>query len=162
MVGRRALVHRKGERGISIAELVMVAAIALTLFAMAVPAAQNDDQAGAVARFIISDAVRARSYSRRTWETVTMQLDINDERWRTLKQNGDPLLSTGADENGWHDAPVGVDFVQIEGMPTDLTFLPNGRASESTAVEVHIGGDVWEIRVDALSARITANPVETQ
>ncbi|MGB0953364.1 MAG: pilus assembly FimT family protein [Planctomycetota bacterium] len=162
MASRRALEHRQGERGISIAELVMVAAIALTLFAMAVPAAQNDDQAGAVARNVISDAVRARSYSRRTWETVTMQIDITAERWRTLKQDGSALLSTGADDNGWHDAPVGVDFRQIEGMPTDLTFLPNGRASESTAVEVHIGGDVWEIRVDALSARITAGPVETQ
>lgn len=162
MADCRALRKRDPQAGISLAEVVMVAAIGLTLFAMAVPAAQNDDQAGAVARNVVSDAVRARSHSRRTWETVTMQIDINEERWRTLKQDGSTLLSTGADENGWHAAPVGVDFRQIEGMPTDLTFLPNGRASESTAVEVHIGGDVWEIRVDSLSARITAGPKETQ
>ena len=90
-----------------------------------------------------------------------MQVDVGGERWRTLQQDSTPLMSTGADENGWHQAPVGVDFRQIEGMPTDLTFLPNGRASDSTAVEIHIGGDVWEIRVDALSARITAGPKET-
>jgi len=103
--------------------------------------------------------VRARSHARRSWETVTMQIDITNERWRTLKQDGTFLASTGIDANGWHNAPPGVDFRQVEGMPTDLTFLPNGRASESTAVRIHIGTKQWEIRVDALSARVVAEPV---
>lgn len=154
MADRRAL-----NRGISLVEVVMVAAIGLTLFAMAVPAAQNDDVAGSVARNIISDAVRARSYSRRTWETVTMQVDVVNERWRTLKQDGTHLSAAGADENGWHDAPPGVDFRSVEGMPTDLTFLPNGRASESTSSRILTGSTEWEIKVDALSARITAYPI---
>lgn len=153
MADRRAL-----KRGISLAEVVMVAAIGLTLFAMAVPAAQNDDVAGSVARNIISDAVRARSHSRRVWETVTMQIDVNNERWRTIKQNGSHLSSAGADENGWHNAPAGVDFRQVEGMPTDLTFLPNGRASQSTSARILTGGKEWIISVDALSARVTALP----
>lgn len=154
MADRRAL-----NRGISLVEVVMVAAIGLTLFAMAVPAAQNDDVAGSVARSIISDAVRARSHSRRTWETVTMQVDVVNERWRTVKQDGSFLSSAGADENGWHAAPPGVDFRSIEGLPTNLTFLPNGRAAESTSARILTGGSEWEITVDALSARITASPV---
>ena len=155
MADRRAL-----ERGISLVEVVMVAAIGLTLFAMAVPAAQNDDVAGSVARNIVSDAVRARSHSRRSWETVTMQVDVSNERWRTVKQDGTYLLSAGADDNGWHDAPPGVDFRQIEGQPTDLTFLPNGRASESTSARIVTGGTEWEIHVDRLSARVSAFPVQ--
>ncbi|PCJ54199.1 MAG: hypothetical protein COA70_06075 [Planctomycetota bacterium] len=155
MANRRAL-----EKGISLAEVVMVAAIGLTLFAMAVPAAQNDDVAGSVARNIVSDAVRARSHSRRSWETVTMQIDVGSERWRTVKQDGTYLLSVGADDNGWHDAPPGVDFQQIEGQPTDLTFLPNGRASESTSARIVTGGTEWEIHVDRLSARVSAFPVQ--
>ena len=159
MADRRALNRHSKQRGISLAEVVMVAAIGLTLFAMAVPAAQNDDVAGSVARNIISDAVRARSHSRRAWETVTMQIDVNNERWRTVKQDGTHLSSVGADENGWHDAPAGVDFRQVEGMPTDLTFLPNGRASQSTSARILTGGTEWEITVDALSARVSASPV---
>ena len=155
MVNRRAL-----ERGISLTELVLVAAIGLTLFAMAVPAAQNDDDAGAVARLIVSDAVRARSHARRSWETVTMQVDVNTERWRSIEQDGTPLLSANSDENGWISAPPGVDFRQLEGTPADLIFLPNGRASSSNAVRIHIGSTIWEVSVDAMSARISANPVE--
>jgi len=155
MAGRRAL-----ERGISLAEVVVVAAIGLTLFAMAVPAAQNDDVAGSVARNIVSDAVRARSHSRRSWETVTMQIDVSNERWRTVKQDGTYLLSAGADDNGWHDAPPGIDFRQIEGQPTDLTFMPNGRAAESTSARIVAGSAEWEIHVDKLSARVSAFPLD--
>ena len=154
MADRRAL-----ERGVSLAEMILVAAIGLTLFAMAIPAAQNDDAAGSVARNLVSDAVRARSYARRSWETVTMQIDTNNDRWRTLKQDGTPLSSAGADPNGWYQAPSGTDFRVIDGMPTDLTFLPNGRALASTAVEIRVGSKSWDIRVDALSARITAAPL---
>jgi len=154
MADRRAL-----ERGISLAEVVLVAAIGLTLFAMAVPAAQNDDTAGSVARNIVADLVRARSYARRSWQSVTMQIDINNERWRALKQEGSPLISNGADADGWHSAPAGVDFREIEGLPSDLTFLPNGRASASTSVEIWVGNTGWELHVDSLSARITAFPM---
>ncbi|MHC4824384.1 MAG: pilus assembly FimT family protein [Planctomycetota bacterium] len=154
MADRRAL-----ERGISLAEVVLVAAIGLTLFAMAVPAAQNDDTAGAVARNIVADSVRARSYARRSWESVTVQMDVNNERWRALKQDGTALINNGADENGWHQAPVGVDFREILDQPTDLMFLPNGRASVSTSVEIWVGNTGWRLSVDALSARITAQPI---
>lgn len=154
MADRRAL-----ERGVSLAEVVLVAAIGLTLFAMAVPAAQNDDTAGAVARNMVADLVRARSFARRSWQSVTMQVDINNERWRALRQDGTALISNGADADGWHDAPVGVDFREIPGKPTDLMFLPNGRASVSTSAEIWVGSTGWELHVDALSARITAFPM---
>lgn len=153
MAGRRAL-----EKGISLVEVVMVAAIALVLFAMAIPAVQNQDSAGSVARSMTSDAVRARSYSRRAWEPVTMQIDVNNDRWRTLREDGTPLSSIGADANGWHDLPVGGQFQVVDGMPSDLVFLPNGRASQSAAIRVIFGDSTWVLGVDALSARIYANP----
>jgi Tfp pilus assembly protein FimT len=155
MAGRRAL-----ERGISLVEVLVVSAIALTMFAMAVPAAQNNDVAGSVARSMVSDAVRARSYSRRTWEPVTMQVDTANARWRTLREDGTPLSSIGANANGWHKLPTGAEFRVIDGMPSDLVFLPNGRASQSSAVHVVFGNHVWLLGVDSLSARIRAEPVD--
>ena len=147
------------KRGFSLVEVVMVAAVALILFAMAVPAVQNNDAAGAVARSIVSDAVRARSYSRRTWESVTMQIDANHARWRTLREDGIPLSTVGGDALGWRYLPPGVEFRTIEGMPSDLVFFPNGRASQSAAVHVVFGNNVWLLGVDSISARIRAEPV---
>jgi len=140
----------------------MVCAIAMVLFGMAIPATQNNDAAGSVARSMVSDAVRARSYSRRTWEAVTMQVDTSNDRWRTLRENGTPLSSIGSDANGWHHLPPGVEFEVINGMPSDLVFLPNGRASQSAAVHVIFGNDIWLLGVDSLSARIRAEPVEQE
>ncbi|MCP4093251.1 MAG: prepilin-type N-terminal cleavage/methylation domain-containing protein [Planctomycetes bacterium] len=147
------------KNGFSLVEVVMVVAIALVMFGMAVPAAQNNDIAGTVARSIVSDAVRARSYSRRTWEAVTMQVDTVNERWRTLREDGTPLTSVGANENGWHDLPPGASFETIENMPSDLVFLPNGRASQSASIHVVFGHHKWLLGVDGLSARIYAEPV---
>jgi hypothetical protein len=109
---------------------------------------------------MVSDAVRARSYSRRTWEAVTMQVDTNNARWRTLREDGTPLGSMEANENGWRSLPPGVDFQVVDGMPSDLVFLPNGRASQSAAVHVLFGNDKWILGVDSLSARIHAEPIE--
>ena len=155
MAGCRTL--RDG--GFSLIEAVMVAAIALVIFGMAVPAAQNNDIAGTVARSMVSDAVRARSYSRRTWEAVTMQVDTVNDRWRTLREDGTPLSSIGANENGWHSLPLGAEFQVIDGMPSDLVFLPNGRASQSAAIHVIFGNHKWLLGVDGLSARIRAEPI---
>ena len=146
--------------GFSLVEVVMVIAIALVMFGMAVPAAQNNDIAGTVARSMVSDAVRARSYSRRTWEAVTMQVDTANDRWRTLREDGTPLSSIGANENGWHKLPPGARFQVIDGMPSDLVFLPNGRASQSAAIHVVFGNHTWLLGVDGLSARIRAEPVQ--
>ena len=147
-------------KGFSLVEVVIVVAVAIVLFGMAVPAAQNNDVAGSVARSMVSDAVRARSYSRRTWEAVTMQVDTNNARWRTLREDGIPLSSVGANENGWHKLPPGAKFQVIDGMSSDLVFLPNGRASQSAAIHVIFGNDIWTVGVDSLSARIHAEPVE--
>lgn len=155
MASRRTL-----EKGFSLVEVVMVVAVAVVLFGMAIPAVQNNDVAGSVARSMVSDAVRARSYSRRTWEAVTMQVDTSNARWRTLREDGTPLSSVGSNANGWHALPPGVEFQVIDGMPSDLVFLPNGRASQSAAVHVVFGNDKWVLGVDSLSARIHAEPAE--
>lgn len=153
MARRRAL---NPQSGISLVELIVVAAVGMVLFALAVPVMQSDDVAGATARSLISDAVRARSYSRRAWEPVTMQVDAANNRWRALTESGIPLDDTGADADGWKYPEVGVDFKNVDGMPGDLTFLPNGRATDSAAMYIETGSTQWMVTVDALSARITA------
>jgi len=154
MARRRALGSREG---FSLVEVLVVAAIGMVMFALAVPVIQGDDMAGSTARTVISDAVRARSYARRVWEPVTMQIDAGGDRWRTLKLNGTPLSDANTDADGWHHAETGIDFVAIDGMPTDLMFLPNGRASTSTAILIVTGHTTWRLSVDALNARITAS-----
>lgn len=153
MAGRRALDSRAG---ISLVELIVVAAVAMVLFGLAVPVIQGNDTAGATARTVVADAVRARSFARRVWEPVTMQVDTNNERWRTLRDNGVPLVDVNTDADGWRRAEPGVDFRPVEGLPTDLVFLPNGRATQSTAVFIVVGDDLWRVSVDALNARIQA------
>ncbi len=155
MVNRRAL-----ERGITLAEVIMVVAIGITLFAMAVPAAQNNDIAGSVVRIIVSDAVRARSHARRSWETTTLQIDTVSERWRTLKQDGSPLVNQTSDAEGWHQAPAGVDLRPAGDAQTDFSFLPNGRAAESASFQVVVGNQVWNVQLDALCARISASSAD--
>jgi Tfp pilus assembly protein FimT len=153
MAGRRALDRRAG---ISLVELIVVAAVAMVLLGLAVPVIQGNDTAGSAARLLVADAVRARSFARRVWEPVTMQVDTNNERWRTLRESGVPLVDANTDADGWRSAEPGVDFRPVEGQPTDLVFLPNGRATQSTAVFIVVGDDLWRVSVDALNARIQA------
>lgn len=156
MACRRALTRQSG---ISLAELLVVVAVAMVLFGMAVPVMQNDDIAGTAARTFISDCVRARSFARRVWEPVTMQVDAANNRWRSLRQSGIPLMDANSDAEGWHYPVVGVDFKNVDGFPSDLSFLPNGRATVNAAMYIESGSTQWIIKVEALSARISATEV---
>jgi Tfp pilus assembly protein FimT len=148
----------KRNAGVSLVELVVVIAIGIILFSLAVPALQNDDRAGNVTRSIVSDASRARSYAKRTWENVTLQVDVANNRWRTQLQNGTALETYKSDVNGWIELPPGVSFANIGAGNTDATFLPTGRTTSDAAFAIVQGNNQWHIEIKSLSGLITAVP----
>lgn len=136
----------------------MVIAIGIILFSLAVPALQNDDRAGNVARSIVSDASRARSYSKRTWENVTLQIDVANNRWRSQLQNGTALQTYKSDVDGWIELPNGISFANIGGGNTDAVFLPTGRTSADAAFAIVQGDNQWHVEIKSLSGLISATP----
>ncbi|MDP6963612.1 MAG: prepilin-type N-terminal cleavage/methylation domain-containing protein [Planctomycetota bacterium] len=146
------------ESGFSLVELMLVISIAAVLFGMAVPALQNDDRAAAAARTLVSDASRARSYAKRTWENVTMQIDVANNRWRTQLQNGTYLTTAKSDNNGWASLPPGITFADIGGGNTDAVFLPTGRTASNAAFAIVQGDYEWHIQIQSLSGLISASP----
>jgi Tfp pilus assembly protein FimT len=148
----------KRNAGVSLAELVVTVAILIVLFSLAVPAMQNDDRAGNVTRSIVSDASRARSYAKRTWENVTLQVDVTNNRWRSQLQNGTALQTYKSDVDGWIELPPGVSFANIGGGNTDAVFLPTGRTSSDAAFAIVQGSNQWHIVIKSLSGLITATP----
>ncbi|MBC8370927.1 MAG: hypothetical protein H8E25_13095 [Planctomycetes bacterium] len=155
MVSNRTL---KRNAGISLVELVIVIAIGIVLFSLAIPAMQNDDRAGYVTRSIISDASRARSHAKRTWENVTLQIDVPNNRWRTLLQNGTTIETYKTDADGWISLPSGINFSTVNGNETDAVFLPTGRTAGDAAFAIVQGDSQWLVEIKSLSALITATP----
>ena len=148
----------KRNAGVSLVELAVTVAILIVLFSLAVPAMQNNDRAGNVTRSIVSDASRARSYAKRTWENVTLQVDVTNNRWRSQLQNGTALQTYKSDVDGWIELPPGVSFANIGGGNTDAVFLPTGRTSSDAAFAIVQGSNQWHIVIKSLSGLITATP----
>jgi Tfp pilus assembly protein FimT len=151
-------VHRalKRNAGVSLVELVVTVAILIVLFSLAVPAVQNDDRAGNITRSIVADASRNRSYAKRAWENVTMQIDVANNRWRSQLQDGTALQTYKSDVDGWIELPPGVTFANIGGGNT--VFLPTGRTSSDAAFAIVQGSNQWHIVIKSLSGLITAIP----
>lgn len=150
---RRALA-----RGFTLLELMVVLVIASLLFAAAAPRASDRDQCGSAARTFVADAARARSYAVRTWEPVTLDVDEPNGTWRVTRANGTWLDGPGADENGWRTLGVGLSFALVAGFSPDAVFLPNGRTSGESRVQLVSGNASWLLKVESLTGRITAEP----
>jgi prepilin-type N-terminal cleavage/methylation domain-containing protein len=152
--------HRKLSRdsGFTLIELVLVITILIVLFGVAVPALQSDDRAGNAARTLVSDASRARSYSKRTWEDVTLQIDVGNNRWRTQLQDGTSLATYQTDSTGWSNLPPGLVFSNVTGYDSDATFLPTGRTTNHVAFSIAQDHHQWRIEINSLSGLITATP----
>lgn len=145
-------------RGFTLLEITIVTVIAALLLAMSTPRTSDRDQCGAAARAVVGDGARARSYAARTWEPVTLDVDVANGTWRVTRQNGSWLELPGANENGWRLLEPGLDFEAVEGYPTDSVFLPNGRVSAESRVRIRSGDETWLLAVEALTGRITADP----
>lgn len=150
---RRAL-----ERGFTLVELALVVAIAIALFALAVPRSSDRDRCGAAARAIVADAARARSYAARTWSPVTLDFDPSNSAWRVTRQNGTWLELPGAAAQGWRALDPGLSFEAVGGFDTDAVFLPNGRATSVSQVRLRAGSESWLLTIEAVSGRIVAEP----
>lgn len=150
---RRAL-----ERGFTLLEITIVVVIAALLLAMGAPRVNERDLVGSAARSVVADGARARSYAARTWEPVTLDVDVANGAWRVTRQDGTWLDLPGASANGWRELGPGLGFEAVEGFPVDSVFLPNGRTTGATRVRIRAGDEIWLFQVDALTGRITADP----
>lgn len=144
--------------GFTLLEITIVLVIAALLFAMATPRASDRDLCGAAARSVVADGARARSYAARTWEPITLDLDVVNGAWRVTRQNGTWLDLPGVNANGWRQLDPGLEFEAIQGYSTDSVFLPNGRTSGESRVLIRSGEAAWLLKVESLTGRITADP----
>ncbi|MBC8330088.1 MAG: prepilin-type N-terminal cleavage/methylation domain-containing protein [Planctomycetes bacterium] len=147
---------RRLDRGLSLAELLVVAAIFLIMAAIAVPALQSADDAGGEVRRIFADAVRTRSLARTSWEATVFRMDIVTGRWRSERADGTPIPGPESDASGWRSLKVGVRFEAVLGTPWIFTFLPNGRGNERAAVRVVEGNSAWILELDPMSGALRA------
>lgn len=144
--------------GFTLIEILMVMALAAILLGIAVPSLKDRDVCGAMARLLVADASRARSYSARIWEPVTLDVDVENGAWRVVREDGSWVDGPGADDNGWRSLEDSATFESVDGSATDTIFLPNGRASEDSKVRIRSGSDSWLLEIQGLTGRVTANP----
>ncbi len=147
-------------RGFTLLEILMVMALAAILLGIAVPSLNDRDVCGAEARMIVADSARARSYAVRVWEQVTLDIDVLNNAWRVVREDGSWLDGPGADDTGWRRLDPSASFEALPGIEVDTIFLPNGRTSEDTAVRIRSGRDSWLIDIQSLTGRVTAAPEE--
>ena len=150
--------NRSLERGFSLIEVLMVMALGAILLGIAVPSMNNRDVLGATARLLVADAARARSFSVRFWEQVTLDVDVDNSAWRVVRENGAWVDGPGADENGWRRLDTGVTFEIVDGAEPDTVFLPNGRTAGDSQLRIRSGADSWLFSIQALTGRVTAAP----
>ena len=146
------------ESGITLAEIVVVIAIAVAFAALAVPALRSTDLIGPEVRRVIADVVRTRNLARTSWETTRVRFDLGNAQWICEMSDGTPIQGPTAAPSGWRELDNGVRFGSVNGVATDFTFLPNGRGLEPAAVRVFYGNDEWRVELDSLSGRVSAAP----
>lgn len=150
--------HRSLRRGFSLIEILLVMALAAILIGIAIPTFSDRDTLGATARLLVADAARARSYSVRIWEPITLDVDVDNSAWRVVREDGVWVEGPGADENGWRTLDPGVTFEAVDGAATDTIFLPNGRTAEDSKLRLRSGSGAWILSIQSLTGRVTAAP----
>ncbi len=157
MARRGALIRRgarAAQRGVSLAELLIVAMVTLIMASIAVPVLQSQDRVGGEVRKLLADAVRTRAQARTTWAPSVLRADLVTQRWRCELADGTVLDAPEADANGWRSLPAGMRFAAVTGLPTLFTFLPNGRGNERAALLIIEGATVWRLELDPLSGSL--------
>lgn len=157
-MARHGSLGRRG--GFTLIEILMVMALAAILLGIAIPSSNDRDVCGAMARLLVADASRARSYSARIWEPVTLDVDLDGGAWRVVRQDGTWVDGPGADANGWRALDPSASFEAVDGVAADTVFLPNGRAGADSSVRIRSGSESWLLDVQGLTGRVTATPEE--
>ncbi|KAA3604897.1 MAG: prepilin-type N-terminal cleavage/methylation domain-containing protein [Planctomycetota bacterium] len=151
---------RDGERGVTLVELIVVIGILLVLVGIAVPDSQSEDLAGAEARRLMSDGMRARSVARSQWTPCGVRVHVPTRRWRVQRDDGTPILGPDSDSDGWRTLAPGVRFVKITRRDPYFVFLPNGRTYRDAAIIISDDVTSWEVSSNALSGQINSWPTE--
>lgn len=155
---------RRGDgfrRGFTLAELMVVVAVAAALLAIAVPFSQDVDRIGNEARRLLSDALRLRGTARTTWSATILTVDIAGGRWKCETAAGAPIPGPDSDPAGWRDInDPSVSFQGIAGAPSTFVFLPNGRIQDNSGVQLVAGNAIWQISASSLSGKIDSFRVQ--
>jgi len=161
MAVHRALIGRPragSQRGMSIVEILVLLGILTAMVAFALPTNPTNDLVAADARRLVADGLRTRSVARTQWTPTMMQFDLGGGRWRCATTDGDPILSSDSDANGWRTLTNGVDFGIVAGKDSVFVFLPNGRALAEAGILLTGGNADWEVSTTALSGTISSGP----
>jgi Tfp pilus assembly protein FimT len=137
-------------------EVLIVISIALFLLAIAVPAIRSNDHVSSDVRRVVADITRSRSWARTTWRTTTTEIDVANSRWRIMDDEGDTLLNSGADENGWRYLNDGISFGSLNEVETDFIFGSDGRCPNVSTVILSGGDSTWSVTCSPLSGSVTA------
>ncbi|HJM39028.1 MAG TPA: hypothetical protein QGG59_02815 [Planctomycetota bacterium] len=152
----RKITHVPSQRGVGLAEFLLVVAIVISMAAIAIPVMQQDDRAGSEMRRLLADAVWARSHARTTWQTIHLRVDTSQNRWRCEDDEGGALSSPSG--SNWRELHKELSFASSDGDPDTFSFLASGRANESASVQILGGTTPWVLQVNPLSGKIVAQP----
>jgi len=134
--------------------------IALVLLGLAVPVIQSTDSVSSDVRRLVADVTRGRSWARTTWRTTTVDLDSINRRWRIEDENGEVVVTSDSDANGWRTLREGVNFLGNGNATMDFVFDADGRSPDAASVLLQGGDSTWVVSCSPLSGTVTAEPVE--
>lgn len=146
------------DAGFTLVELAVVAVIAMTLLFLATPVLQGNDTLGSAVRELANDSLRTRAMARARWESVTLDFDIANSRWRKVLSDGTPIADQDTDAQGWKMLPEDVSFQAVTGTQ-DVVFQANGRVATGTSIRVLNDSGAWQLDYSELSGRVVANKI---
>lgn len=141
------------QRGYSLVEALLVAAIAMMMMAIAVPVMTARDSMSNDARRMAADLERARSAAKAGWDVCEVEFDTATGRWR-LTQGGAPLPGALADANGWRSVGAGVTIESVTFPAGRLRWLANGRPEQAGAVLLTQRDEQMQLSVTRLTGRV--------
>ena len=113
---------------------------------------------GAAVREVANDSLRTRAMARARWESVTLDFDIANSRWRKVLSDGTPIADQDTDAQGWKTLPEDVSFQAVPGTQ-DVVFQANGRVATGTSIRVLNDSGTWQLDYSELSGRVVANKI---
>jgi len=120
---------------------------------------QSSDTVSSDVRRLVADVTRGRSWARTTWRTTTVDVDSINRRWRIEDENGDVVITSDSDANGWRTLRDGVSFLGNGNETMDFVFDADGRSPTSASVLLRGGDSTWIVSCSPLSGTVTAEPV---
>lgn len=167
--------QRRGERGFSLIELILVMIVIFTLATVVAPRFSDffpSYQVRKSTEHLFAWARKARADAATTGVRQRLILDSKNRKFwieyeaRPLKEPGTFVLLSGA--WGQEQLPEGVTFGSIEGAESApsgdglkyLEFRPDGTSSEATVVLANENGDSHTVKVEGATSKVTIKAAE--